>query len=107
MALPNPKVTLKINGKGLSGPLTLSTTGLNSGLSLSSGLDDQTWSGIRINPGELMKTQPFNNLSKKVDALVVIVQTLARRAGMSQAEIDELVKSAMVSIEVADELMEK
>jgi hypothetical protein len=98
--------TLKIDSKMLKGPLTVTTTGL-SGLSISSSINNPSWSGIRINPEALMKMEPFNNLSRQVETLTAVVQVLAVKLGMTQDEIDKMMADAMRGVRVAEELMEK
>ena len=107
MALPNPKVTLKISGKGLSGPLSGSVTGLASIMQSSLNSFNTGVSGLRINPGALMKTEPFNNLARQVETLTAVVQILAVKLGMTQDEVDKMMADAMHGVMVAEELMEK
>ena len=108
MALPpNPKVTLKISGKGLNVPLSGSVTGLASIMQSSLNNMNTGFAGLRINPGALMKTEPFNNLARQVEVLTTVVQVLAKRTGMTQAEVDKLMADAMTGVRVAEELLEK
>ena len=78
----------------------------NPGLRLVGAARGAQHSGLRILPGELIKAEPFNAMAKKIAVLEVLVRELAKRTGMTDSEMDELLKSIVLRIATAEKLME-
>jgi len=78
----------------------------NPGLRLVGAARGATHSGLQILPGELIKAEPFNAMAKKIAVLEVLVRELAKRTGMTDSEMDELLKSIVLRIATAEKLME-
>lgn len=102
MASVPPNGVLKINGP-LTGPLTCNTTG---GSNIVLGLND-SWEGLRVNAGELIKADPFNKMARKLVTLELAIREVARRAGMSMEETEAMLSACQKSVDVSEEMMKE